>query len=41
MEFKIYKWAYLQNRKKFLDVKTNLIGIKGDGAGGDKLGVWV
>ena len=37
----IYKWTYLQNRKKFIDIETNLIVIKGDGGGGgDELGVW-
>ena len=41
MESKIYKWTYLQNRKKFIDIETNLIVIKGDGGGGgDELGVW-
>ena len=37
------KWAYLQSRNRFTDIKNELMVTKGDGRGwgkGDKLEVW-
>ena len=42
VEYKIWhKWAYLQNRNRFIDIENRLVVAKGDGAKQrDGLGVW-
>ena len=35
---KLFKWIYIQNRNRLIDIKNKLWLPKGEG--GDKLGVW-
>ena len=39
--FKWYKWTYLQNRNRLIDIKNKLMVTKGETLGGrDKSGAW-
>ena len=35
------KWIYLQNRNRITDIENNLLVIKGEREGRDKLGDWL
>ena len=37
---KYYKWTYLQNRNRFIDIENEFMVTKME-RWGDKLGVWV
>ena len=37
---KVISRTYLQNRNRLREIGKKLIGSKGDGFGGDNLGIW-